>query len=48
VFAGLTRVTAHTITHPPLLASQLERIRRDGVATTAEEMTLAPAHLPFR
>ena len=45
VFAGLTRVTPHTITHPPLLASQLERIRRDGVATTAEEMTLGACSL---
>jgi DNA-binding IclR family transcriptional regulator len=45
VFAGLTRVTPHTITHPPLLAAQLARIRRDGVATTAEEMTLGACSL---
>ena len=25
---------------PPVLAAQLERIRRDGYATTADEMTL--------
>lgn len=39
VLAGLTRVTPHTITRPDVLEAQLDRIRRDGVATTSEEMT---------
>jgi DNA-binding IclR family transcriptional regulator len=43
--AGLTRVTAYTVTHPPLLAAQLERVRCDGMATTAEEMTLGSCSL---
>jgi DNA-binding IclR family transcriptional regulator len=43
--AGLIRVTAHTITHAPVLAAQLERIRCDGMATTAEEMTLGACSL---
>lgn len=45
VFAGLTRVTPHTITSPRLLDAQLERVRRDGVATTAEEMSLGACSL---
>ena len=36
----LTRVTASTITQPAVLRERLVRIRRDGFATTAEEMTL--------
>ncbi len=32
--------TAHTITRRQVLATQLGRIRRDGVATTSEEMSL--------
>lgn len=45
VCAGLTRITPHTITSPRLLQAQLERIRRDGVATTAEEMSLGACSL---
>jgi DNA-binding IclR family transcriptional regulator len=40
VMANLTRVTPYTITRPDLLEAQLDRIRRDGVATTTEEMSL--------
>jgi DNA-binding IclR family transcriptional regulator len=45
VLTSLTRVTAHTVTRPPVLAGQLDGIRRDGVATTAEEMTLGACSL---
>ena len=38
--ANLTRVTPFTITSAHVLATQLERIRLDGVATTAQEMSL--------
>lgn len=34
------RLTAYTVTSPGVLAAQLARVRRDGFATTAEEMTL--------
>ena len=37
---SLTRVTPFTITQPARLNEQLGRIRRDGYATTIEEMTL--------
>ncbi|GJF09492.1 hypothetical protein NGTWS0302_04560 [Mycolicibacterium cyprinidarum] len=40
VLADLTRITAHTVVHPGILAGQLSRVRRDGYATTVEEMTL--------
>ncbi|NDL56426.1 IclR family transcriptional regulator [Phytoactinopolyspora mesophila] len=40
VLADLSRVTPYTITQPNLLRQQLARIRRDGYATTAEEMAL--------
>jgi DNA-binding IclR family transcriptional regulator len=40
VLASLRRVTPYTVVRPAVLAAQLERIRRDGYATTAEEMTL--------
>lgn len=40
VLSRLTRVTRYTITSPAVLSAQLERIRRDGYATTGEEMTL--------
>jgi DNA-binding IclR family transcriptional regulator len=40
VLSHLTRITAHTIVHAGVLATQLERVRRDGYATTTEEMTL--------
>jgi DNA-binding IclR family transcriptional regulator len=45
VMAELARITAYTITRPELLAAQLERVRRDGVATTAEEMSLGACSL---
>ncbi|WP_436698580.1 IclR family transcriptional regulator [Nocardioides sp. BYT-33-1] len=38
--ARLTRVTPYTITQPARLREQLDRVRRDGYATTVEEMTL--------
>lgn len=34
------RLTPYTVTSPGVLAAQLARVRRDGFATTAEEMTL--------
>ncbi|MFP5020770.1 IclR family transcriptional regulator [Pseudonocardia phyllosphaerae] len=40
VFADLSRATPFTITTPGILTAQLARVRRDGVATTSEEMTL--------
>jgi DNA-binding IclR family transcriptional regulator len=40
VLNRLTRITPHTIAHPGTLAAQLTRVRRDGFATTVEEMTL--------
>jgi DNA-binding IclR family transcriptional regulator len=45
VFARLTRITPYTIVAQPVLAAQLERVRRDGVATTSEEMTLGACSL---
>ncbi len=39
VLQRLTRQTAFTVTTPRVMRSQLERVRRDGVATTADEMT---------
>jgi DNA-binding IclR family transcriptional regulator len=45
VFAGLTRITPYTITRPEVLRAQLDRIRRDGVATTSEEMSLGACSL---
>jgi len=38
--APLPRFTPYTITQPARLEGQLKRIRQDGFATTAEEMTL--------
>jgi DNA-binding IclR family transcriptional regulator len=38
--ASPARLTPYTITAPERLAAQLDRIRADGYATTAEEMTL--------
>jgi DNA-binding IclR family transcriptional regulator len=38
--APLRRLTPYTVVRPDRLASQLEQIRQDGYATTAEEMTL--------
>ncbi|WP_082972618.1 IclR family transcriptional regulator [Mycobacterium sp. 1245852.3] len=40
VLRHLTRVTPHTITHRGVLTAQLDRVRRDGNATTNEEMAL--------
>ncbi|GAA4245297.1 IclR family transcriptional regulator [Dactylosporangium darangshiense] len=37
---ALTRVTPYTVTQPARLLDQLRRVRADGFATTAEEMTL--------
>ena len=37
--APLERFTPYTVIHPGRLASQLEQVRKDGYATTAEEMT---------
>jgi DNA-binding IclR family transcriptional regulator len=45
VFATLTRITPYTITHRDVLEAQLDRIRRDGVATTSEEMSLGACSL---
>ncbi len=45
VLARLTRITPHTITRPDVLMAQLDRIRRDGVATTSEEMSLGACSL---
>ncbi|MFC7724709.1 IclR family transcriptional regulator [Nocardioides sp. GCM10028917] len=40
VLADLQRLTPYTIVTPGTLARQLERVRRDGFATTREELTL--------
>ncbi|WP_216907407.1 IclR family transcriptional regulator [Nocardia noduli] len=40
VLSSLARITPYTITQPRQLSDQLARIRRDGYATTVEEMTL--------
>lgn len=40
VLGSLARVTPYTVTQPARLRAQLERVVRDGYATTAEEMTL--------
>jgi len=40
VLANLTRITPHTVVHPGVLGAQLSRVRRDGYATTLEEMAL--------
>ena len=45
VFANLVRVTPYTIVAQPVLVAQLERIRRDGVATTSEEMSIGACSL---
>ncbi|MET0899871.1 MAG: IclR family transcriptional regulator [Mycobacterium sp.] len=45
VFAKLTRNTPFTITVPSVLRAQLDRIRREGVATTSEEMSLGACSL---
>ncbi|MET7400007.1 IclR family transcriptional regulator [Dactylosporangium sp. NPDC005572] len=40
VLGSLRRVTPYTVVRADLLAAQLERVRRDGYATTADEMTI--------
>jgi DNA-binding IclR family transcriptional regulator len=45
VLARLTRITQYTITRPDVLRAQLDRIRRDGLATTSEEMSLGACSL---
>jgi DNA-binding IclR family transcriptional regulator len=45
VVAGLVRITRHTITSPVVLRRQLERVRHDGIATTAEEMSMGACSL---
>ncbi|WP_306368742.1 IclR family transcriptional regulator [Nocardiopsis sp. CC223A] len=40
VLGSLRRVTPYTVTQPGALLRQLERVRREGYATTVEEMTL--------
>jgi DNA-binding IclR family transcriptional regulator len=40
VLADLRRLTPYTVVTPGTLVRQLERVRRDGFATTQEEMTL--------
>lgn len=40
VLGHLTRVTAYTVVQPGRLRAQLERVRRDGYATTVDEMSL--------
>ena len=40
VLADLTRVTAYTVTQPGTLRRQLDRVVRDGWASTSEEMSL--------
>lgn len=40
VLGELAAVTPDTVTSRRVLAGQLERVRRDGYATTTEEMTL--------
>lgn len=39
VLHHLMRVTPHTVVQPGTLSAQLARVRRDGYATTVEEMT---------
>jgi DNA-binding IclR family transcriptional regulator len=52
VLSDLNRITPYTVTQRDRLERQLERVRRDGFATTAEEMTLGacsiavPVHGP--
>ena len=45
VFAKLTRITPYTVVAPAVLAKQLERVRREGNATTIEEMSLGACSL---
>lgn len=45
VCARLTRLTPHTVTRADVLRAQLDRIRREGMATTSEEMSLGACSL---
>lgn len=45
VLSDLVRVTPYTVTAPRRLRAQLDRVRRDGYATTVEEMTLGACSL---
>jgi len=45
VLANLTRITPYTVVQPMVLSRQLERVRRDGVAVTVEEMSLGACSL---
>ncbi|CAN5497564.1 IclR family transcriptional regulator [soil metagenome] len=45
VFASLDRVTPYTIIVPGVLRTQVDRIRREGVATTTEEMSVGACSL---
>jgi DNA-binding IclR family transcriptional regulator len=45
VLANLTRITPYTIVTASVLSDQLERVRREGVATTSEEMSLGGCSL---
>lgn len=40
VLANLTRITPYTLTQPGRVLEELKRVRKDGYATTTEEMTL--------
>lgn len=40
VMAHLPRITPYTVTQPGRLSAQLERVLRDGYATTSEEMSM--------
>lgn len=40
VMGSLTRITPYTLVQPGLLRQQLARVRRNGYATTSEEMSL--------
>lgn len=40
VLSNLSRITAHTVVQPGVLAGQLSRVHRDGFASTIEELTL--------
>jgi DNA-binding IclR family transcriptional regulator len=40
VLSRLARITPYTVTQPGRLARQLQQVRKDGYATTAEEMSL--------
>lgn len=43
--AALRRPTVHTVTHPERLRRQLAAVRREGCATTEDEMTLGACSL---